>query len=95
VNLYFVLSEELQDKMWICREGNVFYYEPYCIAELVIARNHSQARYLAWKNDNSYGTWPCILDMPKFSCKIIEKGLDGEARIVSHNPIYRDCWEKT
>ena len=75
-NLYLVVSEDLQNY------GD--YYNPpdiYCIAELVVARNYSQARYLAWKTDYYFGDF---IDMPKFQVRIKRKNVKGPARLVTN-----------
>lgn len=81
MNLYLVISEQLED------HGD--WYEPpeiYCIAELVVARNRSQAKYLAWKQDkNSFYPGYFIDEMPKFRINLKMKGLEGPARIVSND----------
>ena len=83
-NLYLVVSEELSYVAEIDPEigGPLEYYR---IAELVVAKSHAQARYLAWKLDNErqYNFWPVIADMPKFAVRLKEKGVEGPARIVS------------
>jgi len=86
-NLYLVVSEELQDH----RPP----YDWYRIAELVIAKNHSQARYLAWKTDtgNTYSSFsPDLRDMPKFSCRLRLKGVDMEPCVVSDKSEFGECW---
>ena len=83
-NLYLVVSEELSYVAVIDREigGPLEYYR---IAELVVARSHAQARYLAWKLDNkrTHNCWPVMADMPKFAVRLKEKGVEGPARIAS------------
>jgi len=82
VNLYLVVSEELTET--ICEDWYVgaCHEEPYRIAELVVARNNSQARWLAWRADrNSFDG--DMRDMPKFRTKCQCKNVDGPARIVS------------
>lgn len=75
LNLYLVVSEQLENY------GD--WYEPpetYCIAELVVARNYSQARYLAWKTDWSSGDFR---DMPRFRVNIKKKNIEGPPRLAS------------
>lgn len=83
MNLYLVISEELEYHAIIDPEiGGP--WEPYWIAELVVARNHSQARYLAWKADRYGCRWDYDLrEMPKFAVRLKEKGVEGPARIAS------------
>ena len=79
MNLYLVVSEdigEIADAI-----AGFVRYESRCIAELVIARNNSQARYLAWLEDKSYEL--DIREMPKFQTKCQAKNVDGPARIAS------------
>ena len=75
LNLYLVVSEELQT--W-----GGWYGPPefYCIAELVVARNRSQARYLAWKTDYSFGDFR---DMPRFRVNIKKKDVEGPPRLAT------------
>jgi len=84
VNLYLVVSEELSYIAVIDREiGGPLEY--YWIAELVVARSHAQARYLAWKLDNkrTHNCWPVMADMPKFAVRLKEKDVEGPARVAS------------
>ena len=94
MNLYLVISEEMVDY------GPTRYMdapEPpewYRICELVVARNHSQARWLAWQTDrNSFENY--MPAMPKFTCQIKERDYDdGPARVLpyedSHHMPYWD-----
>jgi len=76
MNLYLVMSEEL------CSAGEDWYDPPewYRIVELVVARSHGQARWLAWSADDGPGD---VRDMPKFAVRLKGVGMDGPARIVS------------
>jgi len=90
MNLYLVVSEELFYVAMIDPEigGPTEYYR---IAELVVARNHSQARYLAWKAElcdpNTLLDYD-LLQMPKFAVRLKEKDVEGPARIAT------DEWQK-
>jgi len=84
MNIYLVVSEELRTFQRPI--------ETYCIAELVRAKNASQARYLAWKNDiDSYTGY--IKDMPKFQTRTKLFGSSGEMPgIVTDDFKYADYW---
>jgi hypothetical protein len=82
MNLYLVVS---QDELRTHGSN----YEPpeyYYLTELVIAKNPSQARYLAWKEDrgNFYPDY-LIEEMPKFHTSLKLKGLEGPARVISQD----------
>ena len=84
MNLYLVVSERLQP--WSRME------DEYCIAELVVARNHSQARYLAWQNDlDSFPLWghTKIAEMPKMAVRLKKYDVPGPARIASYEEDYQ------
>ncbi len=73
MNLYLVVSEEL-----------IHYpadrYEPpehYRIAELIVARSHGQARWLAWSMEDGPGD---VRDMPKFAVRLKERRVEGGQR---------------
>lgn len=89
MNLYLCVSEEL----------NGYWQDPnssYCIAELAVARNASQARYLTWKVNAPWQTPQDVQDirnMPRFQTKLRQHGVDGPARIVSSEPTFQSCWE--
>jgi len=81
MNLYLVVSEMLTYIEWEDWTVNAGHYENYAITELVVARNNSQARYLAWQTDGDFSY--DFRDMPKFRTRCQIKGVDGPARIVS------------
>lgn len=86
MNIYEVISETLWD-------FNVDYYsmeEPYCIAELVAAENHSQARYIAWKTDDDF-TYD-LSEMPAFSVHLCEKNMSIPSGIVTNDKRFQHCW---
>lgn len=85
-NLYLVVSEELKNygSYWIPPEY-------YCIAELVVAKNKSQAIYLAWKNDKDSFTND-MKDKPKFSCKLKQKNVNEPIGIIKDK--YNNYWSK-
>ena len=67
MNLYEVVSEILEETIPILDDGTGP-IEQYCWAELVIARNRGQAKYMTWqKNDRRY--FGHIPDMPRMSVK--------------------------
>jgi len=90
MNLYLVASEEIRYMVWEDWYNRVGHREDYRIAELVVARNHSQARYLAFKKDacGCGQMWPGITEMPKFAVRLKEKDVEGPARIAT------DEWKK-
>jgi len=97
VNLYLVVSEELSYEatidFWI---GGPM--EPYWICDLVIARSHAQAKYLAWKNDHdsfpSYWSSFDMREMPKMAVRLKKRDVPGPARIASaeYNGWQDDNW---
>jgi hypothetical protein len=87
MNVYGVVSETLF-------EGYSMYSyeppEPYAIVDIVRARTHSQARYLAWKNSadgQSCGYDP--MEMPRFSVKKLGE-CEGEAGVMTDSEA--DAW---
>lgn len=87
MNLYLVVSEKLVDIVWEDWTVNAGHYEPYAIAELVVARNNSQARYLAWKTDSDF----CydMSEMPRFRTELKLRDVDGPARVVTDEDGYK------
>ena len=90
MNLYLVVSEELSAREiidpWL--GGPLVDYR---IAELVVARSHAQAKYLAWKNDpDSY--WPDMREMPKMAVRLKKRDVPGPARIAPDEYSGRDNW---
>mgnify|MGYP001577508370 FL=1 len=90
-NLYRVVSEQLDE---FIREGPTEgHYEPYRIAELVIARSPAQAKWLAWKTDKSSFTGN-VKDRPKMSCrKKATLAEDIQYGVVSNVLEYQFAWE--
>ena len=79
MDLYLVVSEGMT--AWES------HYEPpewYCIAELMVARNRSQARYLAWKADRNSFSYD-FGDMPKFKIRLRIRDFPGSERVVSED----------
>jgi hypothetical protein len=82
MNLYVVLSEELSRSVPGWEREDFSPREDYRIYELVVARNRSQARWLAWQADeNNLGPDPRA--MPKFSVRITGHNVPGPARVAS------------
>jgi len=81
MNLYLVISEAL-DWQKFNNPELAGPWETYRIAELVVARNHSQARYLAWQSDKEGQTYD-FGEMPKLAVRLKGVGMDGPARIAS------------
>lgn len=87
MNIYLVVSEELAEWMpsWELDPP-----ERYRICEVVVARNHSQARWLAWKTDGGLrGTYTGDpRDMPRFTVqqKKFNYG-DGPAHVMTDDEI--------
>jgi hypothetical protein len=87
MNLYEVVSETLYKSEYMDYGPP----EPYCIAELVVARNPSQARYLAWKTDNDF-TYD-LTEMPAFSVHLCMKNMnEKKAHTVTREEKYQGCW---
>jgi hypothetical protein len=82
MNLYLVVSEPLTYVECEDASVNACHEESYCIAELVVARNRSQATYLAWKPDPEMFS-DDMRDKPKFRCELKRKDVEGPARIAS------------
>jgi len=60
--------------------------------ELVIAKNRSEACYLAWRKDKRrFGH--DIKDMPRFATYRIVKNISHKSAIVSDNPRFKSFWE--
>jgi len=91
MNLYLCISEEVNTVVPVLDYG-VGPIEYYHIAELVVARNRGQAKWLAWINDKDQ-YWLTIRDMPRFSVRIKAKNVEGEPRIVSDDDAFQEYWE--
>ena len=79
LNLYLVVSEEI-------RHDSEGWYDPpewSRIAELVVARNHSQARYLAWQCGEGGFCGYCLADMPKSAVRLKRRDVPGPIRIAT------------
>jgi len=95
MNLYFVLSETLEEIIWEDWFNRVGHSEPYCIADLVLANKPSQARWLAWKHDSSFTG--DVRDRPKMATKVLAKDVCrfDAPHIVTSRPEYRWYWGMT
>ena len=82
MNLYLVVSESLETVEWEDRECCARHVVHYRICELVVARGHGHARFMAWKHDDPDGTFPCFEDMPKFAVRLKKKNMLGPARVL-------------
>ena len=83
-NLYLVISEVLETVEWEDWFNYVGHRETYRIVELVVARNHGQARWIAWRERDEDATFlPDVRDMPKFAVRLKRKDAKGPPRIVS------------
>ena len=83
MNLYLAVSEEIFHVEWEDWFNQVGHREDYRIAELVVARSHGHARWLAWKSDKYDSGYPTLADMPKFAVRLKEEGVAGPARIAT------------
>jgi len=68
------------------------------IADLVVARSHGQARWLAWKNDKDGFCSYDIREMPKMAVRIKRHNVEGPARIATHEydfsePDFEYLWD--
>lgn len=90
MNVYLVISEELQDV--VCEDWSVSacHNEPYCIAEQVRARSRSQAKWLAWKSDKGWS--PDVRDMPKFHVYLKAKDVSGQPGLLTETEQRDDWW---
>ena len=90
MNLYLVVSESLETVEWEDRECCAGHVVHYRICELVVARGHGHARFMAWKHDDPDGTFPCFEDMPKFAVRLKKRDVPGPARIIGQDE--DDAW---
>jgi len=81
MNLYLVVSEEIYHVEWEDVSVSAGHREDYRIAELVVARNYGQARWLAWSADED-GPGD-VRDMPKFAVRLKRKDVEGPARVAT------------
>lgn len=92
MNLYLVVSEVLTEVVWEDWFNNCGHYEGYRIAELIVARNHGQAKWLAWESDK-HGSYPDDVNaMPKFAVRIKKHDIKGPARIATDE--FGECDEE-
>ncbi len=90
MNIYLVISDELEDV--VCEDWSVgaCHLEAYCIAGQVRARSRGQAKWLAWKNDKSCTGYMC--DMPKFSVQLKAKDVTGEPGVLPDSECQDEWW---
>jgi len=81
-NLYLVISEALSGL-------GLDPPESYRIAEIVNARNRSQAKWLAWKTDKDFDG--DVKEMPHFSVNLKIKNTELQKPMVVTNQIDRIC----
>ena len=96
MNLYLVVSEPIYHVVWEDWFNQVGHREDYCIAELVVAKNRGQAKWLAWKSDKEGDTFPSIEDMPRFQIRIKAYDVAGDSRIITNDKqdwIPEDAWD--
>ncbi len=89
LNLYLVVSETLYEKVPILDYGEGP-LEPYSICELILAPTRGKAKWLAWKEDKSFNS--DIINMPKFRTRIVSRKFEGETKIVSNLPSFKNFW---
>ena len=85
MNLYLVVSEDLETVVWEDWEAQAGHIEHYRICELVVAKSHGQGRFLAWKHDDPDGTYPSFDDMPKFAVRLKKRNVPGPARVLDYD----------
>lgn len=94
MNLYLVVSERLTEVVCEDRSVNACHEEEYRIAELIVARSHGHARWLAYESD-SQSQHPCLEDMPKMAVRLKRKNVEGDPRIVTERysgVAYGELW---
>lgn len=87
-NIYFVLSEVIEDFVSYLSLDPP---ENYCIAKMVVAKNHSQAKYLAWKNDKDFEPND-LRAMPKFRCNLRKKDVNLPIGVIRDTSKCPDEW---
>ncbi len=95
MKLYFVLSESRTVAVYEDWFNNVGHYEDSCIAELVLANKPSQARYLAWKEDDHF-TYD-FRDMPKMRSFALTTDVICETDVpcvVTNDPLFKRYWNR-
>lgn len=91
MNIYLVISEVIKDysSSYLSLEPP----EDYQIAVLVVANSHSQAKYLAYRDDDCYED--DLTQIPKMSCKLKEKNVNLPKGVIkdAHREEYDKYWE--
>lgn len=96
MNVYLIISEELKTAVYEDWFVNAGHWEYYRIAELVVAQNRGQARWLAWKGDGASFTGD-VRDMPRMTCRMRAKNIEWfwpMSGIVTDRPEFQGCWGK-
>jgi hypothetical protein len=90
MNIYCVCSERIHNYEYMACAPP----EPYCIAALVAAKSHSQAKYLAWQTDTK--TFEAdIRQMPRMSVHICEKDIVMSPGVITNDTRFQHCWSCT
>ena len=94
MNMYFVISELLTEVIWESRFDQVGHKESYNIAELVVARTRSQARYIVMRTDKAHSRdiYRDIREMPRLSVRKLSDNFDGPPRLLRFDDKYDDSW---
>ncbi len=88
--LYQVVSEIMEEVVPILEDGTGP-TEQFRWAELVIARNRGQAKWMTWKkNDRHYFGW--MPDMPKIGVRKLGSGYRIGPRFVTDDPGFQWAW---
>lgn len=92
-NIYLVVSEVIKDYSTNCCSLDP--PEDYRIVGLVVARNNAQAKYLIWKNDDSFEIGD-MTAMPRFRTMKVsndDRGLGVGVINDSYKEEYDALWE--
>jgi len=81
MNLYLVVSEPLSKIVYEDWFNQAGHEETYRLAELVVARNYSQARWLVWELEDTFGG--DIVNMPRFAVRKKVADIEGPAQILN------------
>lgn len=80
MNLYRVISEPLFETIPVLDYGQGP-REEYRIVEIVAAETRGKAKWSAWMTDRSFDG--NVRDMPRFSVRLLKRGLDEAAGVVT------------
>ena len=84
MNLYLVVSEDV-GASYELYEGTGGPPEACCICNAVAARTHSQARWLAWRNDKEFE--PTFSEMPRLRCQLRAKTVAFPAGVLADEDV--------